>query len=359
MTFETKTFTLLKELTELQATSGSEDQVRTYIRDHIKDTVDDIRYDGLGGIFGLRPHKDINAPRVMLAAHMDEVGFMVKSIDDNGFISVVALGGWNMQVVSAQRFTLQTANGDYPVVSASIPPHLQGDGGHQSGLTIDTLRFDAGFASRDEAFAYGVKPGDSIVPEAETVKLAGGQRLLAKAVDNRYGVAVVIEALQALQGKDLPYTLIAGADVQEEVGLRGAKAAVNKFKPDLFIAVDASPADDLSGNPEAQGRLGDGFLLRVQDPGWMAPKQWRNFVEKVAQKYNIPFQYYFSKGGTDATAAQTQNNGIASLVIGVPARYAHTHQSILDAKDYQAARDVTIAILNELTVENIQQLTFH
>ena len=358
MAFENNSYDLLKNLTELQATSGNEDQVREYLGEHIKNYVDDLRYDGLGGIFGVKKNKDAEAPKVMVAAHMDEVGFMVKSIDANGFINVIALGGWNMQVVSAQRFTLQTEKGDYPIVSASIPPHLLRGGGGSKELTIDSLKFDAGFRSREEAESYGVKPGDTIVPEAETVKLANGERMLAKAIDNRYGVAVVIEALEALKEESLPYTLIAGANVQEEVGLRGTKGAVNKFKPDVFIAIDASPADDLNGNKEAQGRLGDGFLLRVQDPGWMAPKEWRKFMEEIAEKHDIPFQYYFSKGGTDATAAHTLNEGIPTLVVGVPSRYAHTHQSILDASDYNAARDVTIALLKELTPESIQKLKF-
>src|SRR5699024_9754500 len=156
----------------------------------------------------------------------------------------------------------------------------------------------------------------------------------------------------------LPNTLIAGANVQEEVGLRGAKGAVHQFKPDVFFAVDCSPADDLSGSKETFGRLDDGILLRIQDPGMILQKGMREFLLDTAETHHIPYQYFVSKGGTDAVAAHVQNNGVPSAVIGVCARYIHTHQSIFSIKDYEAAREMVIQVaksLDKSTLDTIRK----
>lgn len=353
------TFSLIKKATEKQGTSGFEHQVREFLREEITPLVDEVQQDGLGGLFGIRRNTDLEAPRVMIAAHMDEVGFMVSRITPNGLFHVVPLGGWNPYVVSAQRFTLQTSKGDYPCVSSSIPPHLtRGSNGGSSAPKIEDILFDAGFESKEEAETYGVRPGDTLVPDVETIKMANGKRILGKAWDNRYGVTVVVEALRRLREETLPNTLIAGANVQEEVGLRGAKGAVHQFKPDVFFAVDCSPADDLSGSKETFGRLDDGILLRIQDPGMILQKGMREFLLDTAETHHIPYQYFVSKGGTDAVAAHVQNNGVPSAVIGVCARYIHTHQSIFSIKDYEAAREMVIQVaksLDKSTLDTIRK----
>ncbi len=242
---EEKTFQRIKELTELQGTSGFEDDIRAYMKEHITPLVDDVQYDGLGGIFGIKRSKVEAAPRVMVAAHMDEVGFMLTQINDNGLFQVVPLGGWNPYVVSAQRFTLKTSKGNYPCISSSIPPHLLRGTSGQKQLEVSDVLFDAGFSSKEEAESFGVRPGDSIVPQTETIKTANGKNIISKSWDNRYGCTLVLDALETLQNEELGHTLIAGANVQEEVGLRGSKPSVHKFNPDIFFAVDCSAADDI------------------------------------------------------------------------------------------------------------------
>ncbi len=354
-----QTFDLIKKTTELQGVSGFEHQVRDFLRAEMMPLVDEIQQDGLGGIFGIKHHSNSDAPRVMIAAHMDEVGFMVSVITPNGLMKVVPLGGWNPFVVSAQRFTLQTAKGDYPCVSSSVPPHLlRGNKGEPTTPKIEDILFDAGFDSKEEAESFGVRPGDTLVPDVETIQMANKKKILGKAWDNRYGVSVVIDALRELKDVALPNTLIAGANVQEEVGLRGAKGAVTKFKPDAFFAVDCSPADDLYGDKEAFGRLGEGFLLRIQDPGMILLKGMREFLLDTAETHNIPYQYFVSKGGTDAGAAQVQNYGTPSAVIGVPARYIHTHQTLFHIDDYAAAKEMVLQVAKTLdrgTLETIQK----
>lgn len=354
---EKQTEQLIKTLTELQSTSGHEGNVRELMRRELTPLVDRVEQDGLGGLFGIRQHEDENVPRIMIAAHMDEVGFMVTQITPNGMLKVNPLGGWNPYVVSAQRFTLQTRLGDYPVISSSVPPHLlRAAGGQQAAVNVSDILFDAGFTSREEALEYGVRPGNTIVPQVETIWTANKKRMIAKSWDNRYGCTVVLEALRAVKDEVLPNTLIAGANVQEEVGLRGTRPSVTKFNPELFFAVDCSAADDINGSKETFGQLDQGFLLRILDPGMITLPRMKEFLEDTALTHKIPFQYFVSQGGTDAGQAHLMNQGVPSAVIGVCARYIHTHQTMFSIKDYEAAREMviqTIRALDRSTVDTI------
>lgn len=343
-----ESFKLIKEITELQGIPGDEGQVRQYIKSNIEDLVDKVHESPLGNIFGERFSEQKDAPKLMIAAHMDEVGFMVREITDRGLIRVTPLGGWNPYVISAQRFTLKTRKGDYPIVSGAVPPHLLRESKASQEIKPDSVIFDAGFETKEEALEFGVRPGDSIIPQVETVKTANEKAIISKAWDNRYGCAAVIETLRRLKDEQLPHHLIIGATVQEEVGLRGVRGAVHEFNPDLFIAVDASPANDIEKSTASEGELGKGFLLRVQDPGMITHKGMREYIEDTASSNSIPFQYFFSKGGTDAGAAHTMNKGIPSAVVGVPARYIHGHQTLFRFDDYEAAKELLYHIVTKL-----------
>ncbi|MGY3765582.1 glutamyl aminopeptidase [Vagococcus vulneris] len=353
-----KLFQRIKQLTEIQSVSGNEDNMRQLMAKEMTPLVDRVEYDGLGGVFGVKKSKEEDAPRIMLASHMDEVGFMVSQILDNGLFRVVPLGGWNPYVVSAQRFTVQTKKGDFPAVSSSIPPHLLRGTAGQKALDISEVLFDAGFESKAEAESYGLRPGDTVVPDVETIKTANGKRIISKAWDNRYGCTLVLDVLETLKGQNLPNTLIAGANVQEEVGLRGARVSTNKFKPDLFFAVDCSPANDLDGKKDANGRLDGGFLLRIYDPGMIMLRRMREFILETAEDNNIPYQYFVSKGGTDAGAAHLANDGIPSAVIGVPGRYIHTHQTMFSVKDYEAAKAMVLKLLTSLDKKTVDTIIY-
>lgn len=353
-----KLFQRIKELTELQGTSGNEGAVRNYLREKMMPLVDEIEEFGLGNIFGTIKSRKENAPKLMIAAHMDEVGFMVNQINKNGTVKVIPIGGWNVYAISAQRYTLQTHKGDYPIVSGAVAPHLL-RAGNAKQLKAEDIIFDAGFESREEALEYGVREGDTIVPQVETIKTANEKSIMGKAWDNRYGCVVILDLLEAIQGKDLDCDLIIGATVQEEVGLRGARGAVYKYQPDVFIAVDCSPASDAEGSQEVQGRLGDGFLLRVQDPGMISHRGLLEFFRNTAEEAHIPYQAFFSKGGTDAGAAHTMNEGIISGVIGVPARYIHGHQALYRISDYEAARNMVIETVLNLSEDTFREIKNH
>lgn len=348
-----KTFEKIKLFTQAQGTSGFERPIRQLMEEHIRPFVDAVEYDGLGGVFGIRHHQDEKAPRIMLAAHMDEVGFLVTQITKQGLFRVQPLGGWNPYVVSAQRFTLHTRKGNYPIISSSVPPHLLRGTNGPGNIKVTDILFDAGFTSDEQAMEYGVRPGDAIVPDVETVLTANKERIISKAWDNRYGCTLVSEVLEELKDTPLNHTFIAGATVQEEVGLRGVRPAVYQFKPDLFFAVDCSAADDLTGATDTFGKLDGGFLLRIQDPGMITLPKMKEFLLDTAQTHNIPYQYFVSKGRTDAGAAHVMNQGIPSTVIGVCARYIHTHQTMFSIKDYFAAKEMVLQVMKALDATTV------
>lgn len=340
-------FAKIKEVTELKATSGFEQPVRDYLRKKITPLVDNVETDGLGGIFGIRKHVDNQAPTILVAAHMDEVGFMVSEIKPDGTFRVVPLGGWNPLVISSQRFTLHTPSGKiYPIISGSVPPHfLRGNNGNPSLPKVADIVFDGGFTSKEEAESYGVLPGSIIIPESETILTANQKHIISKAWDNRYGILMISELLEAIKDETLKHTLVAGANVQEEVGLRGAHVSTTKFNPELFFAVDCSPAGDIYGN---QGKIGDGTLIRFYDPGHIMLPNMREFLMTTAEETGIKYQYYAAAGGTDAGAAHLQNSGVPSTTIGVCARYIHSHQTLYAMDDFLQAQHFLQEIIKRL-----------
>lgn len=351
----TELFDKIKAVTELDGIAGHEHNVRNYMRKRMAPLVDSIETDGLGGIFGIKKHADANAPRIMVTAHMDEVGFMVSSIQADGTFRVVGIGGWNPLVVSSQRFTLYTRTGQaIPVISGSVPPHfLRGKNGGTSLPNVSDIIFDGGFRDKAEAEQFGIAPGDIIVPKSEAILTANQKNVISKAWDNRYGVLMVLELLEQLKDTPLDNTLIAGANVQEEVGLRGAHVSTTKFDPELFFAVDCSPAGDVYGD---QGHIGDGTLIRFYDPGHILLKDMRDFLLTTAEEAGIKYQYYTGKGGTDAGAAHLQNSGVPSTTIGVCARYIHSHQTLYAMDDFLEAQAFLQALLKKLDRSTVDLL---
>ena len=349
-------FDKIKTITELQATSGFEGPVRDYLKTRMIELGYTPEFDGLGGIFVTIESKVENAPRIMFASHMDEVGFMVSSIKADGTLRVVALGGWNPMVVSAQRFTLFTKDGKkIPVVTGGLPPHLlRGTGNAPAIPAISDIVFDAGFTDKTEAEQFGLGQGDIVIPQTETILTANGKNAISKAWDNRYGCLEILELLEFLKGKELPATLIIGANVQEEVGLRGAKVSTTKFNPDLFFAVDCSPASDTFGDDN--GRLGAGVTMRYFDPGHIMLPGLKNFLLETAENANIKTQAYIAKGGTDAGAAHLTNGGVPSTTIGVCARYIHSHQTIFNLDDFNQAQSMLRALATTLDADKVAQI---
>lgn len=228
-----QTLQLFKTLTELPGAPGNEHQVRKFIKEQLSKYADEVIQDRLGSIFGVK-RGDESGPVIMVAGHMDEVGFMVTSITDNGMIRFQTLGGWWSQVLLAQRVQIITDNGPVIGVIGSIPPHLLDDAKRNKPMEIKNMLIDIGADDKEDAIKIGIKPGQQIVPICPFTPMANNKKILAKAWDNRYGCGLVIELLQEVQNEKLPNILYSGATVQEEVGLRGAQTAANMIKPDLF-----------------------------------------------------------------------------------------------------------------------------
>lgn len=350
-----KTRELFKTLTELPGAPGNEHMVRSFMREELAKYSDEVVQDKLGSIFGVRRG---DGPVVMAAGHMDEVGFMVTAITENGMLRFQTLGGWWSQVLLAQRVQIITENGPVVGVIGSIPPHLLDEEKRKKPMEIKNMLIDIGADDREDAIKIGIKPGQQIVPICPFTPMANEKKILAKAWDNRYGCGLSIELLEALKDEKLPNTLYSGATVQEEVGLRGAQTAATMIKPDIFFAMDASPANDMTGDKKEFGHLGKGTLLRILDRSMVTHRGMREFILDTAETHNIPYQYFVSPGGTDAGRVHLTNEGVPSAVIGICSRYIHTSASIVHIDDYAAAKELLVKLVkacDKTTVETIRQ----
>ncbi|RKQ30523.1 M42 family metallopeptidase [Oceanobacillus halophilus] len=348
-----ETLALFKNLTELQGAPGNEHPVRKFMKKELEKYADTIIQDNLGGVFGV---KHGQGPKVMVAGHMDEVGFMVTQITDNGMIRFQPLGGWWNQVMLAQRVQIMTANGPVIGVIGSIPPHLLTDAQRKKPMEIKNMLIDIGADDREDVKRIGVKPGDSIVPVTPFQPMANEKKIMAKAWDNRYGCGLSIELLKELQGETLPNELYSGATVQEEVGLRGSKVAANMIKPDIAYVLDASPANDASGDKSAFGQLGKGALLRIFDRTMITHQGMKDFILDTAESNDIPYQYFISQGGTDAGSIHLSNEGVPSAVIGICSRYIHTSASIIHIDDYAAAKELLVKLVKSTDQATVDQI---
>lgn len=343
---------IYRDLFTLEGTSGFENNVRSYMKDFMSLFPNfEIRTDRLGSIFAVKASKDIDAPTVMVAGHMDEVGLMVVGITDLGMLKMTNLGGLNGEVLISQVLNVHTKNGIIHGVVGAIPPHLK----KEQNTQIKDLILDIGASSKQEAIAMGVELGNMVLFDNPYTYTANPYRLIAKSIDNRYGCGLALETIEAFHDIDLPFHLVVGATVQEEVGLRGAETSVNLFSPDIFLALDASPLNDAL-DKDALGNLGKGFLLRMFDPRNVMHQGTMDFFIRLAKKHKIPFQYFVSMGGTDAAKALDLNEGVIATTIGLPARYIHSTAAMMDERDLKAAKKMLFTVLKTLNPEQIKKL---
>ncbi|MNH92234.1 putative aminopeptidase YsdC [compost metagenome] len=340
-----ETLDLFRTLTELQAAPGYERDIRRFVRGELEKYTDEIIQDRIGGLFGVLRGNN-SGPKIMVAGHFDEVGFLVNGITDSGMIRFQTLGGWFSQVLPAQRVQIMTDRGPVIGVIGTTPTHLLDEASRSKPIDLKSMYIDIGADDRKEAEQIGVRIGQQAVPICPFTPLANPKKIMAKAWDNRYGVGLAIELLKELQGSKLPNVVYSGATVQEEVGLRGARTAANLIQPDLFYGLDASAANDMMGDKNAFGQLGKGALLRIYDPTMITHRGMVEFILDMANTHKIPYQYFISPGGTDAGQVHLHGIGVPSAVIGVCARYIHTSASILHIDDYAAAKELLIKLVS-------------
>jgi len=347
---------LYKELVNLPGTSGQEKYVRKYMKEHLEPISEEIVMDNLGSIFG-GINLDKDGPTVMIAGHMDEVGAMVQEITPKGVIKMIPIGGISPTVMVSQHMNVVLDNGTFvPGVVGAKPPHLLRDSQTKQVSSFEDFFLDIAADDYDHAVELGVKIGQQIVFENNYKESADGKKLFSKAWDNRFGCAMALDILESVNKDDLPCKLYSGANVMEEVGLRGAQTSSFKIKPDLFIAVDCSPCQDTFADTMVGGTLGEGFLIRFYDPRAIMHQGMKKFVEEIADKNNVKYQYYKSLGGTDAAAVQLSREGVLVCTVGMPSRYIHSTTSIIHKDDYKAVKAVILAMLKELDFNKINEI---
>lgn len=352
------TLQLLKELTEVYGVPGHEAPVRAVVRRYME-SLGDLSQDKIGSVICKKTGSS-ESPKVMLAGHMDEIGFMVKQISPEGYIKFLPLGGWFDQVLLGQRVIIQTPKGDVIGVIGAKPPHLLPPDEREKVVKRKDMYIDIGATSKDEVEAAGVRLGDPIVPRADFIEMATGTTYLAKAFDDRVGTALVISALQSIQDHNHPNTVFGVATVMEEVGIRGATTSVRAVDPDVAIVLESDIAGDVPGikPDESSVKLGQGPTVVIFDARMIPNLRLRDLVFSTAKELNIPVQISAIEGGaTDGGAIHLHNIGVPTVVIGVAARHIHSHSSIIHRADYDNAVKLLVALIDRLNTDTVARLT--
>jgi len=352
-----ETLTMLKELTDAPGVSGFEEPARRVMRRYLE-PLGDVTTDNIGSIIGRKIGRS-GGPKIVLAGHLDEIGFMVSRITDEGYLKFQTLGGWWEQVMLAQRVEVLTRDGRVPGVIGSKPPHILTAEARKKVFEKKDMFIDVGAGSRAEVEEFGIRPGDPVVPVCPFTIMKNEKLLMAKAWDDRFGCAVAIEVLRRLQGQAHPNQVYGVGNVQEEVGLRGATTTSYAIAPDIGFALDVGIAGDTPGvvADEAQGRLGGGPIILLYDSSMIAHARLRDLVIDTARDESIPLQFdVMPAGGTDAGRMHVFGAGVPSLVVGVPVRYIHTHVSIMHRDDFENAVSLMVAVVKRLDEEAVSQL---
>ncbi len=352
------TLKLLKELTEAHGVPGYEAPVRAVVRNYMN-SLGEISQDKIGSVICRKPGTT-ETPRVMLAGHMDEIGFMVKHVTKEGFLTFLPLGGWFDQVLLGQRVVVKTGKGDVVGVIGAKPIHLLPAEERSKPVQKKDMYIDIGATNKEEAEAAGVKPGDAVVPRADFVVLANPKTYLSKAFDDRVGTAMVISVLQELQQTSHPNTVYGVATVMEEIGVRGATTSVRVVDPDVAIILESDIAGDVPGIKEHEStiRLGQGPTLLIYDARMIPNLKLRDLVRQTAEELGINLQpSAIEAGATDGAAIHLHSTGVPTVVLGVAARHIHSHSAIMHRDDYDAALKLLVALIEKLDAETVKGLT--
>lgn len=351
---------LLERCSNAAAPSGFEGEMRQVILSELADCPSvSVRTTTAGNLICEKKGTAEDAPTVALLAHMDEIGFMVQGVTPDGFLLIVPLGGWWNHTLPAQRMTVHTRDGRrIPGQIGTKPPHLLPESQRHQVMPTEALFVDVGASSAEEVAALGIRLGCAVTPDVRLQALAVPHRWMGKAFDNRAGVYCMVETLRRLAGEETAATVQGIGTVQEEVGTRGARAL--EQLPDLAVILEGPPADDTYGQSGVcrQGVLGKGVQVRLFDPTNITPPSLADWVLQVAEEEGIACQPTVRRtGGTDAAASYPQWHGTPAVVLGVPTRYIHSHNGILDDRDAEAAVQLACAIVKRVNRELLESLT--
>jgi putative aminopeptidase FrvX len=347
---------LMKQFTEAPGPPGAEGAVRKLFAENAKPFADKISYDGLGSVIA---QQGSTGPRIMVDAHMDELGAIVRHIRPDGYITVQMLGYWLPQALGDQRWTIIGSKGPVLAISelwdAHIAPH---DAGHPTQPS--EYFFDVGARNAADVAALGIGPGDPIVPVSEFAILPN-QRYLAKAWDDRVGCIAMIEAMRRLAKQPHPNQIFYTATIQEEgsIEMRGATTSAHIINPDIGIALEVGVANDTPGNkPDASlETIGGGPGIMLYSFSEYPNRNLVKFVQQVAGESKIPLQYDFVQGfGDDAGAIKLNGPGVPVTTLLVPTRSTHTHNGIIDRADFDRTVDLLVAMLQRLDAATVARI---
>ncbi len=337
-----KDLKLMKEIFNIHAVSTHEKEVKSFLEKHIK--ADRVIYDNIGGVVFAFDGKK-KGENLLILAHMDEVGFVVKNICENGIIKVSPIGGHLPEVTLSQRVNLKLLNNTLlEGVILGKSPH----GNETSKISIEDLELDFGFDSKKEAIKKGVQKGDPITYKNDMAQLENN-KIVTKSADNRLGCLSLIEIAKKInKNRDFAGTLYLGASVQEELGLRGAQTIVNSIDNDIdkALIIDVSPVQDTKD--KENGFLGGGTLIRVKDPRCILDYEQVNVLRKLATDNKIKYEDFFSKGGTDAAQVQITNKGVVTTALCVPARNLHSNNTVFKLDDFNATNELALKYIYKI-----------
>lgn len=338
---------LLKALSEADAIAASEQEVRQILLDEAARLGKEVRFDGLGSV--LIRLNEADGPKVMICAHMDEVGFIVRSISAEGAIDVLPVGNVRMAARQLQPVRITTRE------ESKIPGLLDGE---RTGSDVSTLRVDVGAHSYDEVIQAGIRPGDRVTFDT-SFQVLPHQRIMGKAFDDRLGCYLLVTLMREWHDAELPAEVWLVASSSEEVGLRGGQTAARAVEPDLAIVLDtACWAKNFDYGAANHRQLGKGPMLVLSDKSLIAPPKLTSWIETVAAGVGIPLQLdMFSNGGTDGGAVHLTGTGIPTVVIGPATRYGHCAASIADCHDIIQTQTLLSALITRLTRETVVHLT--
>ena len=351
-----RTQRLLGELADAPGPPGFEEAVRAVMVRELKPLADKISYDGVGSVIA---QHGSSGPKVMLDAHMDELGGVVRRVTPTGYLSMQMLGGWLDQALPDQRWIIIGKKGPVHAVTGIRDIHVVPADERSKVYPRDTLYLDVGAKTPAEVAALGLSPGDPVVPDSPFTVMGKGDRYLGKAWDDRVGLAVIIEALRRLRSTGHPNQLFVVATVQEEVGLRGARTSADLIKPDVGIAIEGGITGDSPGrNPEeTQAVLGGGPGIFLYDSSTLPNRKFVRLVDATAQGARIPLQHDLVQGyGDDSAAIQATNGGVPTVNLVVPARYTHAHNGIIDRADFDRMVDLVVALIGKLDAKTVADL---
>lgn len=355
-----RTVELLRLLSNTAGAPGFEEPIRKVMVEQMKPLATTLTFDGMGSILATQ---GTSGPKIMVDAHMDELGGMVRRITPKGLLTMQMLGGWLDQALVDQRWVIIGSKGPVKAVTGIRDVHVVPAEERTRVYNRDGLYLDVGATSEAEVRAMGISVGDPIVPDAPFEVLNGTGNYLGKAWDDRVGCAVVIEAMRRLATTPHPNQIVYAITTQEEIGLRGAHTAADVVKPELGIAIEGGITGDVfPGRPEeTQAVLGGGPVLFVYDSSALPNRKLSTFVKQTAAEKKLPLQLDLVQGyGDDSAEIQKSNGGVPTVNLLVPARYTHAHNGVINRRDFDQMVELLVTMLQKLdapTVAAIRDFT--